>query len=246
MNILITNDDGYNSTGLRVLAETCLEAGHSVFVVAPSVQQSATSHSMVIEKPLLAKPFSYGNIKGYAVNGFPADCVRVAPYLTDKTIDFCIAGINNGFNVGAAVYYSGTDGAAREAAMNYIPSMALSMGTSATEDMLRGFSKLAIDKIGYFRDNPMPRMCFLNVNSPAMLPEQTKGERMATVSKGFFKDGYICRTSPLNEPYLWPDCKGTYEASEPGSDVYYLERGYITYTFIGGFIDHNFELQGFI
>ena len=90
MNILITNDDGYNSTGLRVLAETCLEAGHSVLVVAPSVQQSATSHSMVIEKPLIAKPFSYRNIKGYAVNGFPADCVRVAPYLTDKTIDFVL------------------------------------------------------------------------------------------------------------------------------------------------------------
>jgi 5'-nucleotidase len=246
MHILITNDDGYNSTGLRILAETCLEAGHSVLVVAPIVQQSATSHSMSIEKPLMAKPFSFGDINGYAVNGFPVDCVRIAPCLTDKNIDFCIAGINDGFNAGAAVYYSGTDGAAREAAMNYIPSMALSIGSSATEEILRGFAKSAVGKIGFLKSNPMPRMCFLNVNSPAVLHEQTKGERMATISQGFFTDGYISRISPLNEPYFWPECRGTYEEAEPGSDVYYLKKGYITYTLVGGYADHNSTLQGFI
>ncbi|MDO5022337.1 MAG: 5'/3'-nucleotidase SurE [Eubacteriales bacterium] len=239
MHLLITNDDGFDSVGIQTLAQVCKNAGHDVLIVAPATQQSATSQCLSISKPLMSKPFTINGINGFAIEGSPVDCVRVAQHLTDKKFDFCLAGINDGLNAGAAIYYSGTDGAAREASMNYMQSLALSIDRHATEDMLTNLAKIAVSKLDYLSKNPMPRMCFLNINAPAIAIDKIKGEKLAVISPAFFIDGYEKRLSPFGRDYFWMRADSSFEESPEGSDLYYLDRGYISYTFVGGFMDHN-------
>ncbi len=239
MHILITNDDGFNSDGIRTLARVCKEAGHDVLIVAPMMQHSGTSHSITITKPLVSRAFEFEGIKGFAVEGTPVDCVRVAPNLTDKPFDFCIAGINDGLNAGSAVYYSGTDGAAREASMNYMQSIALSIDVGASEEMRVNLTKIALSKIDCLVKNPMPRMCFLNINAPSIAVDKIKGEKMASISPAYFIDSYEKRLSPFGHDYFWMRMDSSFEESPEGSDLYYLEKGYITHTFVGAFADHN-------
>ncbi len=239
MHLLITNDDGFDSEGIRTLARVCKKAGHDALIVAPTVQHSGTSQCLTITKPLVSRAFEFEGIKGFAVEGSPADCVRVAPHLSDKAFDFCIAGINNGLNAGAAIYYSGTDGAAREASMNYMQSVALSIDVGASEEMRVNLAELAMKKLDYLVKNPMPRMCFLNINAPSLDAKEIKGEKIAAISPAFFLDSYEKRLSPFGNDYFWMRSDSSFEESPEGSDIYYIERGYITYTFIGGFMDYN-------
>ena len=133
MHILISNDDGIFSPGIRILASAAVKRGHRVTVSAPATQQSAMSHRLTLNQSMMAKPYELAGARAFAVDGSPVDCVRLGRYLAeDEPIDFCLSGINDGTNLGTALYYSGTAAAAREAAMLNIPSMALSIGVRAT------------------------------------------------------------------------------------------------------------------
>ncbi|RIV28800.1 5'/3'-nucleotidase SurE [Alicyclobacillaceae bacterium I2511] len=126
MHILITNDDGYVATGLQMLKKVLQMHGHHVTFVAPENNCSGQSHSITLG-PLRVRRIHVAGADGYVVWGTPADCVRVAcsDYLTE-TFDLLISGINDGFNLGTDTFVSGTVGAAREAAMRRLPSIALS------------------------------------------------------------------------------------------------------------------------
>src|ERR1700716_2949446 len=123
-NILLTNDDGYQAEGLRALA-AALEGFATVSIVAPSREQSGAAQSLTLRQPIVCNQIAE---REWAIDGTPADCVIVALHkLLPEKPDIVIAGINHGANLGENVYYSGTVGAAREAALHHIPAVAISL-----------------------------------------------------------------------------------------------------------------------
>ena len=128
MNILLTNDDGYRAEGIKILGKYISKFGN-VTIVAPENNQSTTSHSISLGKPLRCKKIS-NNI--YSISGLPADCVNFAinSEQINKKFDIVISGINDGANVGDDINYSGTVGAAREGYLHGINSIAVSIGLS--------------------------------------------------------------------------------------------------------------------
>lgn len=109
MNILVTNDDGIMAPGINILAQKLAEK-HSVLVVAPDVERSATGHAITIRTPLWAKEVKVGEkTVGYAINGTPADCVKLGILaIADFEIELVVSGINKGPNLGTDILYSGT------------------------------------------------------------------------------------------------------------------------------------------
>jgi len=123
-HILLTNDDGIQGAGLRALADAVAGLG-TVSIVAPSQEQSGAAQSLTLRQPIVCH--SVGE-REWAVDGTPADCVIVALHkLLAERPDIVISGINYGANLGENVYYSGTVGAAREAALHHIPAVAMSL-----------------------------------------------------------------------------------------------------------------------
>ena len=118
MRILITNDDGIDAAGIRKLAQIAVKISDEVYIVAPSRQRSAVSHSITVAEALRIRrvPFSVEVKAAYSCSGMPADCVKVAVQaVLDRRPDVVISGINNGHNMGYDSVYSGTVAAAREA-----------------------------------------------------------------------------------------------------------------------------------
>ena len=126
MNILLTNDDGIEAKGLNVLAERFEKAGHSVYVIAPDSNRSAVSHHITMYNTNILKKTG---LKSWACSGYPSDCVCIGlkSDLFDFKFDAVISGINEGANMGTDIIYSGTCGAARQAVLDGVPGIALSV-----------------------------------------------------------------------------------------------------------------------
>lgn len=123
MRFLLTNDDGIQAPGIALLAEAAAELGE-VLVVAPDQHLSGCSHRVTVEKPLVLESRDKNQ---YALNGTPADCVRIALTEMEREVDWVLSGVNDGANLGVDVYMSGTVGATREAGLFHVPSIALSL-----------------------------------------------------------------------------------------------------------------------
>ena len=243
MHILITNDDGIYSVGLKALAEAAIARGHKVTISAPSSQCSANSQHITLTAPLLAHEIKWPGAEAIAIDGTPTDCARIAPFMVDTPFDFCLSGINNGENAGSAVYYSGTVAAAREAAMCYIPAMAVSIMPGADDAMRKNLADIAVRLAEHFQHIQLPRFTIINLNAPALPPEELKPMKICPLSQTYYLDGYEKRVSPLGQTYFWLKANDTsgvpMEEPETGSDYYYLRSGHPTCTFLGNFIDYN-------
>lgn len=131
MHILLVNDDGISSEALQLQCRAFAARGHRVTVCAPSSQQSAKSHCFTIATPVTVHEMQFeGADSAWAVDGTPVDCTRLGlmSICESDPVDLVVSGINYGYNAGLAVYVSGTVGAAREAAFQLCPALALSMG----------------------------------------------------------------------------------------------------------------------
>ena len=185
MNIVLTNDDGVDADGLAALYKVLSEK-HAVTVVAPAMEQSATGHSISLHEPLRAKKVALdGSGRGYAVFGTPADCVKLALLkLLDTRPDMVISGINAGVNDGVNIFYSGTVAAAREACINGIPAMAVSMAGRPPAH----FDSAAI-VIGRLLDNMtafgFSHKTLINVNMPDLPLEEFKGVKVTRQDMAF-------------------------------------------------------------
>lgn len=150
LKILLTNDDGIEAAGLHATYEAIADLGE-VHVVAPLRVQSATSHAITLHRPMAVTPYACEKFKGFAVDGRPADCVKLALAELVGPVDLVISGINHGANVGINVHYSGTVGAAREAAFQGTPAIALSLhlGDKTQDHYVRaaGHARTAIDAV---------------------------------------------------------------------------------------------------
>lgn len=244
MRILITNDDGIQDGGIRALADAAIARGHEVLISAPATQCSANSQHITLSHPLMVREVAWHGAKAFAVEGTPCDCVRLGPFLTEnRHFDFCLSGINRGDNAGSAVYYSGTVAAAREAAMMYVPAIAVSIMRGADESMYRHLAARAVELAEHFEGETLPRFTVINLNAPLLPPEKVKPLVVCPLSQGYFLDTYEKRLSPAGNTYYWVEEVDTaelpIEPAEPGSDRYFLQEGHMTCSFVGHFGDEN-------
>lgn len=239
MHILLTNDDGISSIGLKALSAAAVERGHTVTVCAPSSQQSAASHRITLSNPLMVRSVAWEDGEAFAVDGTPADCARMGRLLSSKEIDFVFSGINNGENAGSAVYYSGTVSAAREARMCGLPAMAVSIMMGADWEMLLHLARLAVDIAEETLQKDLPRLCLLNLNAPALPPAQWKPLKLAPLSDAYYLDSYEKRVSPRGATYFWLEDGLRIEPHRPGTDMALLNEGHPVLTLVGPYQEQN-------
>lgn len=163
VTILLTNDDGVNAPGLAALYES-LAPRHDVTVAAPSVNRSGASQSITVGRALTARPAGAGR---WAVDGTPADCVRLGfRSLCPESVDLVIAGINHGANLGTDILLSGTVGAARQAALMGGRALAVSCVNYASPEDARFAADFIAENIEALA-SILERGQFLNINAPA-------------------------------------------------------------------------------
>ena len=204
MRILVTNDDGIDSDGIYALVQAMRRLG-DVVVVAPDRQQSAVGHALTVASPLRAtKVHRDGSFYGWAINGTPADCVKLGvSTLLDHRPDMVISGINHGSNTSVNAIYSGTVSAATEGTLMGIPSMAVSLATfDETADMTLA-AEVAYDVASRLFDLHLPAGTLLNVNVPHIARKDYKGLRVTRQGHSEWKDTYDVRIDPQGKPYYW-------------------------------------------
>ena len=233
MHILLVNDDGIHAKGIRALCEACVKQGHEVTVCAPHTERSASSHRITLADPIYIKEvdFELPNVRAWSVSGTPADCVRLGLYeLVESPVDAVISGINNGHNAGMAVHYSGTIAAAREGALNHIPSIASSMAYDGPETMLRYLAQLTVIAAETYAKTDILPHTVLSINAPAVDPSQALPPVTAQLSTAGYRDRYVRRESPRAGTYFWLASGAEVEPSANDTDVALLKAGHITYT----------------
>lgn len=176
MNILITNDDGYDAPGLGAAYEAVKDLGR-VFVVAPSSEQSACSHRLTLRSPIHVRRVHHRPFGDtFMVDGTPADCVRLAVHeLCGAPIDLVVSGINAGANAGVDVFYSGTVAAAREATILGIRAVALSHAQREIETDWGRAALVTRDILPDLLKEELPGPGFWSVNFPPIIPEDFRG-----------------------------------------------------------------------
>lgn len=231
MDVLLTNDDGIRAPGLRALYTALREAGHSVHVVAPMRQQSGVGHSLTVFEPLRAQRISEKDFEGLGLYGTPTDCVKLAlATLLDRRPDLVISGINAGPNVGPDILYSGTVGAATEAAHEALPSLAVSCDVESPDDDMREQARHAVslaERIVWSRLAPRR---VVNLNYPRGPLAQARGVKICAQTTAVWVNGYEERRDPRGEPYWWLGGEIPPHTINAGSDKDMLNRGYITIT----------------
>jgi len=227
MRILCTNDDGFLATGLQVLVSAAETLGH-VSVVAPDREQSATSNSLTIHHPLRSRRTSNGAL---VVDGTPTDCVILAVNaLLDEPPDVCFSGINHGSNMGEDVLYSGTVAAAMEATVLGVPAVAISYTGEDFESIERWCPTLTRFLGRLPQSDAFPASTLLNVNLPAIPPEEVKGVRITSLGQRRYSDSLTRAHDPSGKEYFWIGGGATTWRGNQDSDFRAVEEGYISVT----------------
>ena len=200
MNILVTNDDGVESSGIRTLAKHLKKLG-DVWIVAPDRPQNAMGRAITLHKPLRLRQIGR---QVFSVNGTPSDCVIVAVgrVLRDRPIHLLVSGINKGLNLGDDVTNSGTVAAALEGAIRGIPSMAVSL------DGLKRFrfpaaARVAVEVATLILKDGLPADTLLNVNVPDVPPEAVRGMQVTSLSRRWYRNSVIENVDPRGSAYYW-------------------------------------------
>ncbi|HXK10706.1 MAG TPA: 5'/3'-nucleotidase SurE [Vicinamibacteria bacterium] len=211
--ILVSNDDGYHSDGLRALAAAMEELGE-VWVVAPEVEQSATSHAISIHRPLRLREV---RPRWYAVDGTPTDCAWLGIHhlLRGRRPRILASGINHGPNLADDVTYSGTLAAAMEASIIGVPAMAFSLAGRDVSDFgpAARFAR-ALAAAALSRD--LPPGLLLNVNVPAGVEPQ--GYAVTRLGKHSYGSDVVEKKDPRGRSYFWIGGNEYQHEDIPGSD----------------------------
>jgi 5'-nucleotidase len=203
LNILITNDDGIHSEGIFQLKKA-LEKYESVLVVAPDTECSAVGHAITLSDPLrVTEVLKDGNFFGYAVNGTPADCVKLGiKCLMENPPDIVVSGINLGSNTATNIIYSGTVSAAAEAVIMGVPGLAISLTSYKIRDFgyACSLARILVEKINQYG---LPEGTLLNVNVPPLSEEEIEGIVITRQGKAKYDETYDKRVDPNNRTYYW-------------------------------------------
>lgn len=228
--ILVTNDDGINAPGLKVLERIARALSKEVWVVAPEQEQSGAAHSLTLHLPVRVRNISP---RRFAVSGTPTDCVLLAlrEIIPGKDVDLVLSGVNRSSNVGDDVTYSGTVAAAMEGTNLDVPSIALSQACSDRERMhWKTAEHFAPGLIKKLVKAGWPKNTLINLNFPDCTPDQVKGVRLCPQGKRLVNVALSERVDPKGRPYYWLGGDRENTADRSGVDIDLLERRYITVT----------------
>ena len=233
MRILLTNDDGVYAPGLRALRTELLKLG-DVTVVAPASEQSAVGHSITLLTPLIVQEVrdEQDRFLGWAVEGKPADCVKLALLeLLPEPPDLVVSGLNAGSNAGINVLYSGTVAAAIEGAFFQCVSIAVSLEYTKPEPLdfprAAGIARHVIEQI--IGHQPAAGTLF-NVNIPSLDRGPVRGVRVVPQNVAPYRETLDRRVDPRGRVYFWTNPDLACPDPHPDTDVSALAEGYITVT----------------
>jgi 5'-nucleotidase len=226
MNILVTNDDGVHAPALDALRQALAPLGR-VTIVVPDRDQSATSHSLTLHRPLRIHRHAEDR---FSVDGTPTDSVLIAYHgLLEQRPDLVVSGINHGPNMGEDVFYSGTVAAAIEGAMQGAPAIAASLVTRQPADFVepaRFIARLAAEVMR--RGFQGKRV--LNVNLPHRPWAEVRGVRLTRLGTREYSDTLIAKTDPRGRAYYWIGGEEPVWESDEGTDVHAVREGYVSIT----------------
>lgn len=242
MNVLLTNDDGIEAEGLQTLRRALLELpGVRLAVIAPDGNRSAMARSITTRRPLWVAETEFGDgTVGYATDGTPVDCVRLASLglIEGFCADVVVSGINHGSNLGDDITYSGTVAAALEGVVLGLPAIAISQQSRARSlgysgdggfafDLAAGFAARLVERI---EEVPLPAHTLLNINVPAGTPN---GVAVTTLGKRIYRDElkleHVEDGPPTRRRYwIYGEDPGFHD--EPGTDLAALAAGAIAVT----------------
>jgi 5'-nucleotidase len=230
LNILVSNDDGIDAPGIHALVRELKKLGN-VTVVAPDKQRSAVGHAITMNYPLRAtKYFVNGDFFGYAIEGTPADCVKLAiRSLLKEKPDILVSGINHGSNTAINIIYSGTVSAATEGTVLGIPSIAVSLTTFGKPDFSYS-AKFSRKLTEFVAKKGLPDGTLLNVNIPAVKEKEIKGIRVTRQGKTRWDDTFDVRRDPNNKEYYWLTGKIEILDSSEDTDVIAVKNNFISIT----------------
>ena len=228
MRVLVSNDDGVDAIGIRVLADR-LDAVGKVTVVAPDRDRSGASNSLTLDVPIRATRMEDGR---YRVAGTPTDCVHLAlSGLLDEEPEIVVSGINNSANLGDDVIYSGTVSAAMEGRFLGLPAIAVSLVSrdhkgehydSAAQAVLLLMRRLLVD--------PLPADTILNVNVPDRPWSEIRGFEVTRLGRRHRSAPCIAQTDPRGKPVWWIGPSGEVDDAGPGTDFDAVRRGFVSVT----------------
>jgi 5'/3'-nucleotidase len=228
--LLVTNDDGINAQGLRVLERVARDISDDVWVVAPETNQSGASHSLTINRPLRIRQLSK---RRFAVDGTPTDCVLLAlqTVMKDDPAELVLSGVNNGGNLGEDVTYSGTVAAAMEATLFNVPAIAFSQVCQNGQRVKWATAaQHAPEVIERLLTEGWPNDVLINVNFPDRVGQAVEGSRVTFQGKRKLGDELVERTDPRGQPYVWIGGLRCEEDLQDGSDLQAAAEGFISVT----------------
>ena len=226
MRILISNDDGYQSQGIRCLAEA-LATVASVTVVAPERDRSGASNSLTLDNPIRAREADNGYI---FVDGTPTDCVHLAiTGLLEQEPDMVVSGINAGANLGDDVLYSGTVAAAMEGRFLGLPAIAVSM-VSFKPSHYQTAAAVVLKLLERLKCEPVPAETILNVNVPDLSEDQLAGWQVTRLGNRHKSEAVIREKDPRGRPIYWVGPAGKEQDAGPGTDFHAVQNGYVSIT----------------
>lgn len=230
MKILVSNDDGIDSLGIYVLANALKEIG-DVTVVAPRTEQSAVGHAITMKIPLrVTEYYRDDQFFGYAVDGTPADCIKMGiRNIMKEDPDLVVSGINQGSNTAINIIYSGTVSAAREAAIMDVPAIAVSVTSHDANNYIyagkvaKQISKLVLKK-------GLQKGTLLNVNVPNLSEEEIQGILLTKQGKSKWDDIYEERHDPYGKKYFWLTGKLMEVDTSLEDDQFAVKSNYVSVT----------------
>ncbi|WP_066479741.1 MULTISPECIES: 5'/3'-nucleotidase SurE [unclassified Sphingomonas] len=234
MRILVTNDDGYHAPGITVLEEIARKFSDDVWVVAPAEEQSGAGHSLTLTRPLRVRRFGD---QRYAVMGTPTDAVMMAlaRIMKDTPPDLILSGVNRGANLAEDVTYSGTVSAAMEGALAGVRSIALSqvyrregMGDAVPFGAAKAWGEQVIRPL---IDMDWAPRTLVNINFPALAPEEVKGIRVANQGlRDYGRLQIVSNRDPRGYEYFWFGLGPMIETPAHSTDLEAIADGYVAVT----------------
>ncbi|MFH2138565.1 MAG: 5'/3'-nucleotidase SurE [Candidatus Omnitrophota bacterium] len=230
MRVLLTNDDGIYADGLDALYQR-FRKKFKVTVCAPESERSAIGHAITLNRPLRVKQVKKNaEFFGYAVDGTPADCVKIAVRaLLKEKPQLIISGINHGPNLGSDIMYSGTVSAATEGTILKIPSIAVSLATYDKHDF-KTAADIAYNIALKIKKNNLPEGILLNVNVPPIPTSRVRGYLITEQGRSFYKESFVKRSDPRGMTYYWLTGKAKWLKKPQGSDIRAIEDNYVSVT----------------
>ncbi|WP_295909499.1 5'/3'-nucleotidase SurE [uncultured Xanthomonas sp.] len=229
MRVLVSNDDGVDAPGIRMLAEQLRGAGHEVTVVAPDRDRSGASNSLTLDLPIRLKRIDHHTC---SVAGTPTDCVHLAlTGMLEFDPDIVVSGINNSANLGDDVIYSGTVSAAMEGRFLGLPAVAVSLVSHNHDPRhFQTAARAAVEIVAQLKADPLPADTILNVNVPDLPWQEIKGFEVTRLGNRHRSEPCLPQTDPRGGTVYWIGPAGREQDAGPGTDFHAVRTGFISIT----------------